>query len=63
MIEQAGLGEEVEISVRQEGIMIGPAHGRRAGWDAQFKVMAALGDDRMMDAPQATKWDDAEWTW
>ncbi len=63
MIEQAGLGEEVEISVRQEGLMIGPVHGHRVGWDAQFAAMAAQGDDRLSDAHQSTHWDDTEWTW
>jgi len=63
MIDQAGLGDEVEISVRQEGLMIGPVHGRRAGWEERFKVMAAQGDDRLMDTPRPTEWDDAEWTW
>jgi antitoxin MazE len=63
MIDQAGLGEEVEISMRREGLMIRPVHGSRAGWDAQFAAMAAHGDDRLMDKPRPTKWDDAEWTW
>jgi antitoxin MazE len=63
MIDQAGLEEEVEISVRQDGIMIGPVHSRRAGWDAQFKAMAEQGDDRLADPDRPTEWDDAEWTW
>ena len=63
MIEQAGLGEDVEISVRNEGLLIGPVHQRRAGWESQFKAMAAQGDDRLMDTPRPTDWDDAEWTW
>ena len=63
MIDQAGLGEEVEISVRREGLMIGPVHGRRAGWDAQFAAMAAQGDDQLLDTHQSTEWDDTEWTW
>ena len=63
MIDQAGLGEEVSISVRQEGIVISSVQGRRAGWDAAFAAMAAQGEDLLMDTPRPTKWDDTEWTW
>ena len=63
MIEQAGLGDDVEISVCQEGLMIGPARGRRAGWEGQFKAMAARGDDQLADASRPTAWEEAEWTW
>ena len=63
LIDQAGLGEDVEISVQDGGLMIGPAHKRRAGWDSKFESMAAQGDDRLLDPPRPTAWDDTEWTW
>jgi len=63
MIDQAGLGEQVEISIREEGLVISAAHGRRAGWDAQFAAMAENKDDRMTDGFPATRWDETEWTW
>jgi antitoxin MazE len=63
MIDQAGLGDEVEISVRQEGLIIGPVHGRRAGWEAQFAALAAQGDDRLLDAYRSAEWDGTEWKW
>ena len=58
MIDQAGPGEEVEISVGWEGLMIGPCHRPREGWDAQFAAMAAQGDDRLPDANSSSPWDD-----
>jgi len=37
----------------------------RQGWDAQFKAMAARGDDRLLDWPDhsLTTWDQEEWVW
>ena len=33
------------------------------GWEEQFEVMAALGDDKLLDEIVPTAWDDGEWTW
>jgi antitoxin MazE len=73
LLEQAGLlggqqgdalGQEVELEVGKEGILIRPLRRARAGWSEQFKVMAERGDDALLDdVPQATIWDDQEWEW
>jgi len=63
IIEQAGLGEEVEIVPQQGGLLIRSAARRRDGWEAQFRAMADLGDDRLLDEAVPTVWDETEWTW
>jgi hypothetical protein len=35
----------------------------RSGWDTAFGAMAAQGDDRLLDDPTATEWEQTEWEW
>ena len=65
LIEQTGLDEEVEITVEDNRLVIGPANPPRAGWEEAFKGMAAAGDDALIDSdvPSATSWDEDEWEW
>jgi len=58
------LGREVELEVREEGILIRAVRHVRAGWATQFAEMAQQGDDALLDdLPQATSWDEREWVW
>ena len=66
VIEQVGLGNEIELEVRPDEIAIRPAKRKpRAGWAAAFKRMAEAGDDALIDAPlpSMTKFDEEEWEW
>jgi antitoxin MazE len=65
ILEQTGLGDEVELDVQQDRIVIRPARRPRADWEAQFRTMAEQGDDRLLDGDELlpTQWDDAEWEW
>jgi len=62
-LEQLALGEEVEMAVQSDQIIIRPAHRPRHNWEEQFQVMAANRDDRLLDEVFATQWDKAEWEW
>lgn len=35
----------------------------RAGWAEQLRQMAEAGDDRLIDEPTPTTWDQEEWEW
>lgn len=64
LLEQSGLGEEVELEVRPDEIVIRAASRARAGWDEAFQAMAHSGDDQLLDAEAPpSEWDDREWTW
>lgn len=65
LIEQAGLGDEVEISVQDDSLIIRPARKPRDGWAAAFQQMARRGDDALLDdvASTASTWDEGEWEW
>lgn len=65
LIEQAGLGGEVEISLQDNSLVIKRAGQPRAGWALAFQEMAKRGDDTLLDAdsPSLTAWDKEEWEW
>ena len=49
LLEQSGLGDEVESSVEDGSLVIKPATKPRAGWEAAFRRMAERGDDAPLD--------------
>ena len=64
-IEQAGLGDEVDLHVSNDAVVIRSSRRPRAGWAAAFSEMAKHGDDRLLDgrANWGSKFDKAEWKW
>ena len=63
-IEQCGLTEQVEMSVRDDTILICAPRQPRTGWADAFKRMARNGDDTLLDSQSpSTRWDDEEWQW
>ena len=64
-LEQSALGEEVELALEAEQIVIRSARGVRRGWEAAFQAMNARGDDDLLDGetPLPTAWDEEEWEW
>jgi len=65
ILEQPGLGDQVELSVCEDLLAIRPSKSPRADWEQQLKLMAERGDDRLLDekAVSATRWDVDEWQW
>ena len=63
LIEQVGLGQDVEVEAQDGQLVIRPVRHPRAGWEAEFRTMAARGDDRLLDAETPTRWDETEWHW
>lgn len=65
LLDQSGLGEEVEIEAGDRQIIIRSADHPRRGWEEAFRAMAERGDDVLLDPEPVTlsSWDDAEWEW
>jgi len=64
LITQAGLGDEVDLEVRDGVLLVLRAPHPRAGWATAFSEMAAHGDDVLDGATGSTStWDDEEWEW
>jgi len=57
LLDQVGLGAEVEIAVQRDQLVIRPASRPRDDWDEQFRAMAEEGDDRLLDEVIPTEWD------
>ena len=63
MLEQAGLTDEVTLKVDGDNIIIQSSQHSRHGWEAHFAEMTKKGDDRLLDEPISSHWDEEEWTW
>jgi antitoxin MazE len=65
VIEQAGLGDEVELDVRGNQVVIRAKLDPREGWEEACRRMHECGDDELIDGPlpSLTKFDDEEWEW
>ncbi len=63
LIDEARLGETVELSVVEGALVVRSAAQARQGWEAAFQQMAAAGEDALFDAETATEFDEAEWEW
>ena len=65
LIAQAGIQDEVEISLEENRLVIIPADHPRSDWAEAFRAMASKGDDSLLDSVGAigTVWDEEEWEW
>jgi len=62
MIEQAGLGEEIELRVESGQIVIAPTRKARTGWAEAARRAHAAGHDQL-ESGGATRFDQTEWKW
>jgi antitoxin MazE len=63
IIAQAGLTDEVELGVRDGAIIIARATTARSGWADAARQMRQHEDDRLLDPPVPTLFDEKEWEW
>ena len=61
---EAGFGEQIEMRVENDVVVLAPAHRTREGWDSAFAKMAAAKDDTLL-LPDTMEhdWDEEEWEW
>ena len=65
LLDQAKLGDDIEVEVQGDKLIVRSARSPRQGWDEQFSEMARLGDDKLLDseAVNLRSWDNTEWEW
>jgi antitoxin MazE len=63
LIEEAGLREDVEVRVRQGAVVITSPSRTRVGWAEAAQRLRSRKEDRLLDPPSATRFDDVEWQW
>lgn len=66
LVRAAELGEKVRVRAEPGRLVVTPAesgHQARRGWADAAREMHAAGDDRLLDPPRATSFDDRDWEW
>jgi len=65
LLDQTGLGKEVELELRGDQIVVRSAYRARHNWEDKFKAMAQQGNDKLLDGDVTTftAWDEKEWEW
>ena len=65
LLQQLRLTDTIELEVQDDQLIVRASSSPRAGWAAQFKQMAAAGDDQLLDDDliHLSVWDDEEWEW
>jgi len=64
-LEQTGIGEDVELEVESNRIIVRPVSDPRKGWEDTFKAMAETADEKPLidDERLDHSWDEEEWQW
>jgi antitoxin MazE len=63
IIAQAGLTDEVELGVRDGAVVIARTSSARSGWADAARQMRQRDEDRLLDAPSPSHFDEKEWQW
>lgn len=65
LLDQAKLGDEIEVEVQGDKLIVRSVRTRRHGWDEQFTEMARRGDDRTLfsESTPMSSWDEIDWEW
>jgi antitoxin MazE len=63
LLEQAGLGNTVELRAEKGRLVIQPGHAPREGWEQAFAAVAVRTDDRAVPGEITNAFDRNEWTW
>jgi antitoxin MazE len=63
LLDQANLSEEVEVRAEPGRVIVESTRQPRAGWEEAARLMRQRGEDRLLDAPTATRFDEEEWEW
>lgn len=63
LLDHAQLPEDVELHAEPGRLVVRAVHRTRAGWAEAAAHMHERGDDRLLDASAATRFDAEEWAW
>jgi antitoxin MazE len=63
LLEQANLGEEVELEVSNGKLLIRPASNPRSGWGETFGKVTGVSEEKPEWSEFPNKWDVTDWKW
>lgn len=62
-IEEAGLTDMVELRIREGAVVIMSTTRPRSGWAEAAKHMRQHEEDRLLEEPSPTRFDEEGWKW
>ncbi len=65
LLDETGLGGEVDIEVVEGCLVISNAKRPREGWAEAFRKMTEADDDALLDGERhvPTRWEEDDWQW
>ena len=63
LLEQLHLEDEITLEVQDGALVVRPVVHPRAGWEEAATLLAARGEDVLLDPETPTVWDEEEWQW
>ncbi len=63
LIQQANLGDDVELQVQKDSIIISNVRHPRSGWADAARLAAVRVEDALLDPVTPTRFDDEDWEW
>ncbi len=64
LIEQCRFGDEVELEVENERLIISTGHCPRQGWESLFHAAGASADNELfLESAGANEFDRKDWRW
>ena len=63
LLDQADLPDEVELRAEPGRLVVRAAARPRDGWAVKARAMHDHGDDDVLDASTATRFDATDWRW
>ncbi|MCK5448446.1 MAG: AbrB/MazE/SpoVT family DNA-binding domain-containing protein [Gemmatimonadetes bacterium] len=63
LLEEAGLEDEVQLTLGPDGILISPLKAARAGWAEAAELAHERGEAGLLDAFTSTRFDRSSWEW
>ncbi len=62
-LEHLHLGEEVEMAIQADQLIIRSALRPRQGWEEKFRTIHKLGKDQHTEDSLSNAWDERKWEW
>jgi len=64
LIEQCGLGDNVDLRMENERLIISPERQPREGWEGKFRAAGTSAEDELLMEPAgANQFDRKDWRW
>jgi antitoxin MazE len=63
LIEEAGLGETVNLRVEKDKIVIARERKIREGWEQAFRAAGSASNDELLLDDAVSEFDKKEWRW